>query len=157
MKPNITKKYAVGLSTMANSFYDPDCGANLFKSSPVYQFNHKITPSILSGVKSGTLIDIVGNIIADVEGVTKGAVDVAAVEAQVRANVETEIAKIKADHEAEIAKLKAEHDAAIAKLTTTPAKELVEEAVEEVKETKTEEVAEEVAETKEAPKTAKKK
>jgi hypothetical protein len=129
MRPNITKKHAVALSMMANSFYDPDCGANLFKSSPVYQFNHKPTQSIVSAIKGGSLVDLVGNIVGEVEAVSTGAVDTKAIEAQVRANVEAEIkAKLEAEYkaklEAEVAKVKAE-------------------AKEEVKEEKVEEVVEE--------------
>ena len=62
MKPKNTK-YAVALSRMANSFYDPDCRCNLFKSTPVYHFNHPPTMTIKEAVKHGRLIDLVGNIL----------------------------------------------------------------------------------------------
>lgn len=148
MKPNITKKHAVGLAMMTNSFYDPDCGANLFKSSPIYQFNHRPTPNIVSAVKSGTLIDIVGNVLSEVEAVSNGDVNIKAIEDQVRANVEKELG---AKHEAEIAKLKAEHEAEIAKL-----KAAIPAPAQKVEEVKTEENVEEVADDKEAKNSKKK-
>lgn len=126
---------------MTNSFYDPDCGANLFKSSPVYQFDHKPTAAIISAVKSGTLVDMVGNIMGEVEGAKAGEVDLKAFEAQVRANVETEIraqldSEYKAKMEVEVekikAELKAEYEAELAKATPVVEEVKAEEKVEDV-------------------------
>lgn len=55
-------KYAVRLGILANSFYDPECAANLFRSTPCYFFNHKPTKAIINGVLGGKLIDLKGNI-----------------------------------------------------------------------------------------------
>lgn len=148
MKPQITKKHAVGLARMTNSFYDPDCGANLFKSSPVYQFNHQPTIAIKDAVKSGALIDIVGNILG-VEDAKAGEVDLKAFEAQVRANVEKELT---AKHEAEIEKLKADHAAEIEKLKTVAPAEKADAKSEKVEEADSKEV-----DSKEDAKAAKKK
>lgn len=93
MKYQITKKHAVRLAMMTNSFYDPDCGANLFKSSPVYQFNHKPTQNIIDGVKGGSLIDITGNILEGEIGTANGEVDLKAFEAEVTARVKAEMEK----------------------------------------------------------------
>lgn len=54
--------YKVALSRAANSFYDPESGCNLFKSSPVFAFNHPPTADIKSAVKGGRLVDVNGNI-----------------------------------------------------------------------------------------------
>lgn len=64
--PNTT--YAVKLGILTNSFYDAECKANLFKSTPYYFFNHKPTKAILNGVANGRLIDMRGNIEAELKG-----------------------------------------------------------------------------------------
>lgn len=85
-RPHITKKYAICLSMLANSFYDPECGANLFKSVPIYQFNHKPTRTIKESVASGRLIDLVGNILDEEAG--SNTVNVDKIRADVRAELE---------------------------------------------------------------------
>jgi len=59
------KKYAVKLSIMVNSFFDPQSGCNLFRSTPIYAFDHVPTMNIKTGVKHGTLIDLIGNVLED--------------------------------------------------------------------------------------------
>ena len=64
--PNTT--YAVKLGVLANSFYDAESKANLFKSTPYYFFNHKPTKAIINAVAGGKLIDMKGNIEAELNG-----------------------------------------------------------------------------------------
>lgn len=130
-------KYAVGLSITANSFFDPQCGANLFKSSPIYQFNHKPTDRILNAVKSGRLIDIKRNT-TEVEV----SVDTKKLEADITAKVELEM-RAKLDEE-----YKAKLDEAIAEATTI-------QPTIEVPVTKVEEKVEEKAVVEEAKVTSK--
>lgn len=108
----INTKYAVQLSPLANSFYDPFSKANLFRTTPYYLFNHEPTEALLSGVKHGKLIDLKGNIKAIINGTANQAaeVDVEAIKKQVRAEIESEIrAELEAEYAEKLEKLEAQY------------------------------------------------
>lgn len=65
MANRFNTKYAVGLAPLKNSFFDPESGCNLFRSTPVYAFNHPPTRYIKDGVKYGSLVDLVGNVLGE--------------------------------------------------------------------------------------------
>lgn len=92
----VVTKYAVKLSIIANSFYDPFSKANLFRDTPYYLFNHEPTNAIINGVKSGRLLDIKGNIptgrLIEVGTIsTEEAVDIDAIRESVRKEIESEV------------------------------------------------------------------
>lgn len=99
MANRINTKYAVGLAPLQNSFFDPESGCNLFRSTPVYAFNHKPTRNLKDGVKLGSLIDMVGNILSDQEVVDKAmpssAEDKANIEEKAASKVNAKNAKAK--------------------------------------------------------------
>lgn len=110
-------EYVVRLGVMANSFYDPECRANLFKGSPYYYFNHQPTRAILTALRGGKLVDIKGNISLEkaTNGTSKAAsVDMAKIEAEITAKLTGKItaeveADIKAEMNAEIETLQVEN------------------------------------------------
>lgn len=91
----VATKYAVKLSIIANSFYDPFSKANLFRDTPYYLFNHEPTDAIINGVKNGRLTDIIGNIPTGKNVVAVNTpveeVDIEAIRASVRKEIESEV------------------------------------------------------------------
>lgn len=112
----VSTKYAVKLSILANSFYDPFSKANLFKTQPYYLFNHEPTAAIKTAIKGGRLVDIKGNI--ELHDFVTGATelkeytpDTEAIKAQLRVELESEIRAEIAAEEAEKAEKKAKAEA----------------------------------------------
>ena len=89
----IKTTYAVKLGVNVGSFYDPYSGCNLFLKTPYYFFNHKPTKAIITGLKSGKLIDVKGNISLNEQGVKVEAsnVDIEALKTQIRKEIESEV------------------------------------------------------------------
>lgn len=120
-KGNVVE-HAIGLSRRANSFFDPESGANLFKSSPVYRFRHKPTKVIMDAVASGRLYDINGTL----SKTNDDSADMSKVRADIEKEIRPQLEKeIRAELEKEIrAEIEAENSKAskTAKAKTTKAK-----------------------------------
>ena len=61
-------KFVVELAPGKMSFYDPESKCNLFMNHRVFGFDMDPTPNILMAMRTGTLIDVNGNIKDNITG-----------------------------------------------------------------------------------------